>query len=171
MGLARRRGHRRVMGVELSSVAVVECASHDLPVVQGNLDEGLGSFADDQFNVVVLSQTLQLVTRVDELLAEMLRVGRRAVVCFSNASRDSNRRRMVDEGRGPRPLAFEHDDIFETPPMRQFSIRDFQGLCERLGLVVERRLGLRRSDGDVEAGELDDGVDVAIYVLGRAPTH
>ncbi len=171
MGMARRRGHPRVMGVELACESVIECASHDLPVIQADLDHGLGSFADGQFDVVVLSQTLQLVNHVETLLGEMLRVGRRAVVSFSNASRTSNRRRLVEEGTAPRPLAFDHEDVFEAPPMRQFSIRDFEALCERMGLVVERRLGLRGRDGDVAEGELDDSVDVAIFVLGRGDSR
>ncbi len=169
MGMARRRGHARVMGVELACDAVIECAGHDLPVIQADLDQGLGSFADGQFDVVVLSQTLQLVNHVEALLDEMLRVGRRAIVSFSNASRASNRRRLGEEGRAPQPLAFEHPDVFEAPPMRQFSIRDFEGLCERMGLEVERRLGLRGREGDMAEGELDDDVDVAIFVLRRGP--
>jgi methionine biosynthesis protein MetW len=156
------------MGVELACESVIECASHDLPVVHADLDEGLGSFADGQFDVVVLSQTLQLVNHVEALLDEMLRVGRRAVVSFSNASRASNRRRMVEEGRAPQPLAFERDDVFAAPPMRQFSIRDFEALCERRGLSVERRLGVRGPSGDFVEGELDDSVDVAVFVLARA---
>jgi len=169
MGMARRRGHPRVMGVELSCESVIECASHDLPVIQADLDDGLGSFADGQFDVLALSQTLQLVNHVKTVLLEMVRAGRRAVVSFSNATRASNRRRLVEEGTAPRPLAFDHEDVFEAPPMRQFSVRDFEALCRRMGLAVERRLGVRGRDGDVVEGALDDSVDVAIFVLGREP--
>ena len=165
LGRARARGHSSLMGVEISSLAVVECAVHDVPVIHGDLDEGLGSFADGQFDVVVLSETLQLVKRVEHVLAEMLRVGRRAIVSFSNAGCATNQKRLIEEGHAPRPLAFEDHDVFEAPPMRLFSVSDFDGLCERMGLHVERRLGLAEVGGQPIEADLDVNADLAIYVV------
>jgi homoserine O-acetyltransferase len=167
LGRARARGHARLMGVEIDCNAVVECAAHDLPVIQADLDEGLVSFADDQFDVVVLSETLQLVKRVEHLLEEMLRVGKRAIVSFSNAACAENHRRLFEQGSAPRPLAFEVHDVFEAPPMRLFSLSDFDGLCDRMGLHVERRLGVVRDSGGLIEDELEREADLAIYVLSR----
>ena len=49
-----------------------------------DLNLGLGVFADGQFDCVILSQTLQAVSDVKRVLAEMLRVGRQGIVSFPN---------------------------------------------------------------------------------------
>jgi homoserine O-acetyltransferase/O-succinyltransferase len=51
-------------------------------VVQVDLNKGLAPFADGQFDVVVLSQTLQTVLDAPCVLHDMLRVGRRSIASF-----------------------------------------------------------------------------------------
>ena len=51
-------------------------------VIQQDLNKGLSNFCDQQFDTVIMTQTLQAVRRPDLVLAEMLRVGREAVVTF-----------------------------------------------------------------------------------------
>jgi len=47
-----------------------------IPVIQGDLDEGLADFPDKSFDVVVISHTLQQVNQPRALLLEAGRVGR-----------------------------------------------------------------------------------------------
>ena len=75
LSLLRERGHQRLVGVELDEQAVVNCVRRGLDVVQADLNHGLSTFADGQFDVVVLSQTLQTVIDVRTVIREMLRVG------------------------------------------------------------------------------------------------
>jgi methionine biosynthesis protein MetW len=53
-------------------------------VIEHNLDQGLERFADDSFDLSIMSQALQAVNYPDQLLDEMLRVARQAIITFPN---------------------------------------------------------------------------------------
>ena len=82
----RDRDHHEIMGIEWDEQAIVACVRRGLDVVQADLNKGLAAFADGQFDVVVLSQTLQAVLDAPRVLHDMLRVGRRGIVSFPNVA-------------------------------------------------------------------------------------
>ena len=49
-----------------------------------NLEDGLAGFEAQSFDVVILSQTLQAMHRTEQVVQEMLRVGKEAIVTFPN---------------------------------------------------------------------------------------
>src|SRR6185369_16138618 len=71
-------------GIELSREGVNECVAKGLAVIQGDADTDLVDYPDDAFDYVILSQTLQATRRPREVLENMLRIGRRAIVSFPN---------------------------------------------------------------------------------------
>ena len=56
-------------GVEISAEGFHACIDRGVPVLQADIDEGLGDFDDGSFDVVVLSQTLQATRRPAFVLA------------------------------------------------------------------------------------------------------
>ena len=72
------------IGVEISDERVLTCVQRGVHVIQQNLEDGLAMFDDQQFDIVVLSQTLQSMHNTEHLLREMTRVGREAIVSFPN---------------------------------------------------------------------------------------
>jgi homoserine O-acetyltransferase len=163
----RAAGHANLMGVELSERAIVDCTRRGLSVVHANIDEGLGAFADGQFDVVVLSQTLQAVGDVQRVLREMLRVGRRSIVSFPNAAHDGNRRRLAEDGRAPETAFTGAHRWYDPPPLRLFSILDFEELCASLDLQVERRVALDLKQGREVRVDVNRTADFAIFVLSE----
>src|SRR5512133_2793217 len=77
LALLRATRHADVHGVELDLDNIAHCVRRDIPVVQLDIDEGLRDLADGSFDVVVLSQTLQVVRKPALVLREMWRVGKR----------------------------------------------------------------------------------------------
>ena len=69
-------------------------------VVQVDLERGLAGFDDGSFDCVILSQTLQSMRRIEEIVGEMLRVGREAIVTFPNFGHWSHRWQIL-RGRMP----------------------------------------------------------------------
>ena len=63
-------------GVEIDDATVLAAIRNGINVIQGNLEKGLDEFADQAFDHVVLSRTLQTVRHTEGILREMLRVGR-----------------------------------------------------------------------------------------------
>ncbi|HUS91351.1 MAG TPA: homoserine O-acetyltransferase [Phycisphaerae bacterium] len=163
------RGHQRVMGVELDEQAVVASVQRGLDVVQGDLNEGLAAFADRQFDVVVLSQTLQSILDVEGLIGEMVRVGRRCIVSFPNFAYHKLRRVLHDAGRAPESAGQLRYKWYNSPNIRFFTIADFREFCREKGLRVHRCLCLDTEEGrDIAAGEdCNYQADVAIFILSR----
>ncbi|MEP4189536.1 MAG: methionine biosynthesis protein MetW, partial [Sneathiella sp.] len=71
-------------GIELSQEGVNACVSKGLSVVQGDADMDLVDYPDKGFDYAILTQTLQATHRPKEVMAQLLRVGKKAVVSFPN---------------------------------------------------------------------------------------
>ena len=129
-------------GVELSEAGVLACVRLGLSVRQGNLQEGLKDYPDAAFDTVILSQTLPYLNDPAFIIAEMLRVGRRAVVSFPNWGHWRCRLGLLLGGRFP--SAADLPQAWETPPRaRPLTIRDFEVFCQRSGFRVASRTFLR----------------------------
>ena len=137
--------HARGSGVDISPAAVEACVARGLPVVHGDLDEGLADFADDSLDVVILSLSLQQLRRPRMAIREMARVGRLAIVSFPNFAHWSLRAQLAFRGRMPvsKDLPFQW---WDTPNIHLCTIRDFRALCREEGLCIEREIALRALD-------------------------
>src|SRR3546814_16456434 len=71
-------------GVELDDQQMIAAVRRGVQVIQQNLEEGLALFDDQQFDTVVLSQTLQSMHHTEHILREMARVARYGIVSFPN---------------------------------------------------------------------------------------
>src|SRR5436305_3131697 len=96
-------------GVELSGAKVQRAISRGVSVYQGDIDQGLADYPDQAFDYVILSQTLQETRRPLQVLREMLRVGRRAIVAFPNFGHWRVRWSMLFAGKAPKTKLFPHD--------------------------------------------------------------
>jgi len=167
LSLLRRRGSGNLLGLELNAKAIVDCVGQGLRVVQRDLDRGLGVFADGQFDVVVLSQTLQAMRRPDAVLREMLRVGRVGLVSFPNFAHHAAVRQLLERGTSPvtEGLPFPW---WSSPSIRFFSIKDFENLCRELSIDVVQRVAIDSATGELAGGDYNTRADMAVCVLKRA---
>ncbi len=159
---------RRALGVEVSEYAILECVRRGVEVIHGDLDNGLELFEDDAFDVVILSHTLQAVGDVERVIAEMLRVGRRAIVSFPNAAHETQRRRLGEEGLAPQASLLESHRWSDPPPLRVLSIRDFERFCAERGVAIGDRVALDTGAGAVVEDDVNRSADLAIFVLERS---
>lgn len=134
-------------GIELSMAGVSAAVAQGLSVIQGDADTDLGDYPTGAFDTVILSQTLQATYEPRTVLANMLRIGRRAIVSFPNFGHWRVRSGLLLNGRMPvtDTLAYEW---YDTPNIHFCTIRDFLVLCRDLGVTVERGIAMNR-DGDV----------------------
>jgi methionine biosynthesis protein MetW len=127
-------------GVEIDDAEVRACIRNDVSVLQLDLESGLGLFQDRSFDCVILSETLQTIHRTEQLLREMLRVGREAIVSFPNFGHWSARMQVL-LGRMPMSESLPYE-WYETPNVHMCTITDFEDLCRRLGVRIRERLVL-----------------------------
>jgi len=127
-------------GVEINDAEVVACVRNDVNVLQMNLEDGLSVFRDGSFDYVLLSETLQTIHRTEQLMREMLRVGREAIVSFPNFGHWQARLQLL---LGRMPVSKELPYAwYETPNVHLCTLTDFEDFCRRLGTRIEERLVL-----------------------------
>jgi methionine biosynthesis protein MetW len=94
---------------------------------------------------VILNQSMQEVKKVDELVHEALRVGRRVIVGFPNFAYFRARLMLFFRGKSPITPSLPYR-WFDTPNVRFLSIADFRDFCREKGLLIQEAhyLGERR---------------------------
>jgi len=163
----RRSGHPRIVGVELDEQAILACARRGLDVVHADLNKGLPSFADGQFDCVVLSQTLQAVRDVEGVVDDMLRVGRQCIVSFPNFAYHKHGKRLAEEGRAPKSEGLLPFSWYDTPNIRFLSIADFEDCCAEKDIRIHRRLALNTETGAEVQDDANHNADLAIFVISK----
>lgn len=79
------------LGIEISLERIKKCLERGISVIQEDLNEGLKDFQDKSFDYVVLSQTLEDISKPVYLIHEMLRVGKKCIISFENLAYWKNR--------------------------------------------------------------------------------
>jgi len=143
-------------GIEISTQGVQACVSSGLSVVQGNVETDLKDYPDGAFDYVILSQTLQAMHEPREVLEQMMRIGKRAIVSLPNFAYWRLRLYMMFKGRMPvsENLPYEW---YNTPNIHFCTIRDFVALAKEMNLTIERSLFL-----DEEGSSKTIGKSVAV---------
>ena len=140
--LADERG-ADARGIELSQGGVNDCVAKGLPVIQGDADTDLSDYPDAAFDYVILSQTLQATHRPRDVLTNMLRIGRRAIVSFPNFGHWRIRAQVALMGRMPVTENLSYS-WYDTPNIHFCTIRDFVALARAMDVTIERSVALNR---------------------------
>jgi methionine biosynthesis protein MetW len=153
----------RGYGVENDPEKILACIKNGINVIQADMDRGLTGFDDGFFDHVIMSLSLQAMHNTQGILAEMLRVGREAVVSFPNFGYWRHRQSILN-GRMPVSKSLPYQ-WFDTPNVRFFMIEDFEALCAQSGIAIHKRLAL--DEGRVIVDDPNFLASVAVYRLGR----
>jgi homoserine O-acetyltransferase len=129
-------------GVELEHDSVLDCVCRSIPVIQYDIERGLGAYDDKSFDVVILSQTLQTLKDPKKVFLEMLRVGEKVIVSFPNFAHWRCRLQLLLKGKAPvtQELPYGWHD---SPNIHFLSLKDFERFCEELGAEIQRRIPLK----------------------------
>lgn len=132
------RGH----GVELYHDSIIACVEKGVPVIHGNLDEGLNDYQDHSFDYVILSRTLQVVHKPHLLLREMIRIGKTCIVSVPNFGHVKVRSYLFFRGRMPvtRELPYQW---YDTPNIHLLTVRDFYTLCKAEKIEIIKQINLK----------------------------
>ena len=125
-------------GLENDPDNIAECVAKGINVIEQDLDKGLGNFASNSFDIVVMTQALQAVHYPDRILDEMLRVGRQCIITFPNFGHWRCRWYLASKGRMP-VSEFLPYTWYNTPNIHFCTFEDFEALCrEREAQVINR---------------------------------
>jgi methionine biosynthesis protein MetW len=126
-------------GVEKDDANWLACMNNGVNVIQMDLEDGLSGFEGQSFDTVILSQTLQAMHNTEEIVLEMLRVGREVIVTFPNFGYWRNRTQILS-GNMPVSKILPYQ-WFDTPNVHLCTINDFDQFCKNHKIsVLERKV-------------------------------
>ena len=151
-------------GIEIDDAGVLASIASGINVLQSDLESGLAGFDDASFDCVILSQTLQAMRHAEDIVVEMLRVGREAIVTFPNFGHWTHRWQIV-KGRMPVSTSLPYQ-WYDTPNIHLCTVADFDAFLAERRLPVMNRVVLA---GGRPAGLLPNLLgELAIYRFRRA---
>lgn len=125
-------------GVEFDHDNITTCIEKGINVVEKNIDEGLASIQDSSFDTVIMTQALQVMYHPDQIVDEMLRIGKECIVTFPNFGHWRARGYLAFRGRMP-VSKFLPYTWYNTPNIHFCTFKDFEQLCvERNIHILER---------------------------------
>ena len=125
-----------VRGMELEEDKVKQCISKGLPVIEGNAETELGQFPDKAFDFVVLSQTLQAFYQPENVLDQLLRIGKKVIISIPNFGYWQVRASLLFFGKMPITKSLPNT-WYNTPNLHMCSIKDFYQLCEKKKIKID----------------------------------
>lgn len=128
-------------GIEIRPDLAQRAAARGVAVYHGDLESSLAEYPEGAFDYVILSQTLQELRRPLEVLEQMLRIGRHAVVGFPNFGHWQVRLSHLASGRAPRTRLFPHA-WHSSPNIHFLTVLDFEETIAEKQWRVETRLFL-----------------------------
>lgn len=171
--LAHLQSNKKVngYGLEIDAGNITTCLRKGVNVVEQNLDDGLGNFADDSFDMVVMTETLQAVKAPDHMIDEMLRIGTECVVTFPNFGHWRCRAYLATQGRMPIAAHLPHA-WYNTPNIHLCTFKDFERMCYQKRLpIIERFVVDERHLSRPLANRFPNVFGhIAFYRLGRRNT-
>lgn len=139
--LAWLQAHKNVSGrgIELSQTGVHRAIAKGLSVIQGDAEADLQYYPDQAVEYAVLGQTLQTLKNPKEVLTQLVRIARYAIVSVPNFGHWKNRLYLGVLGRMPVTKTLSYS-WYDTPNIHFCTISDFAALVSELGLTIEKRL-------------------------------
>ena len=127
------------LGVEIEEKNIEECLLRNINVIEQNIDDGLINFSNDSFDVVILSQTIQVLKNPNNALEEITRIGETCIVTIPNFGHWRSRLSLLLNGRMPvtSPLP---ESWYATPNIHLCTLKDFEMLCSELLIKIEERV-------------------------------
>ena len=125
-------------GIEKNKDNWLLSLKNNIDVIQMDLEAGLAGFETNSFDLVILSRTIQSMNHIEEIIHEMMRVGKEVIITFPNFGYWKNRFQIM---QGNMPVSDELPyKWYETPNIHLCTIQDFDNLCRENKIKVEQRL-------------------------------
>jgi len=158
-------------GIERVEARVAAGIEKGLSVLHGDINAEILDYADNSFDYVILSQTLQQVYEPAALLQELLRVGSRGIVSFPNFSHWRIRFQLLLKGYAPISDQLPYE-WYDTPNIRVITLKDFRRFSREVGFSILKEAAINTSSRDRRGRVVGFMPDLlatyGIFMIGRA---
>ena len=155
MNLLKEEKNIEVRGLELSQDNVQQCIHKGLPVIQGNAETELHQFPDQSFDYVILSQTLQAFYKPEEVLKNLLRIGKSVIVSIPNFGYWKVRVKLLFFGEMPITKTLPNT-WYNTPNLHMCTIKDLFHFCAEKNIEIKKAIGINEDKtSEIKKGNLE----------------
>ena len=131
-------------GLELKKENVTKCIYKGLPVIEGNAETELHQFPNRSFDFAVLSQTLQAFYSPENVLKDLLRIGKSVIVSIPNFGYWKVRTSLLVFGSMPITKALP-DTWYNTPNLHLCTIKDLFKFCLEKNINMDKIVGINKN--------------------------
>ena len=144
MDLLIKEKNIKVRGLEINKENVKKCISKGLSVIEGNAETELHQFPDQSFDFAVLSQTLQAFYSPENVLKDLLRIGKSVIVSIPNFGYWKVRTSLLVFGSMPVTKALP-DTWYNTPNVHLCTIKDLFKFCLEKNINMDKVVGINKN--------------------------
>ena len=144
MNLLIKEKNIKARGLEIKEEHVKKCISKGLSVIEGDAETELHQFPDKSFDFVILSQTLQAFYNPEQVLNDLLRVGKSAIVSIPNFGYWKVRTSLLLFGKMPVTKTLPNS-WYNTPNLHMCTIKDLFNFCLDKNIKINKIVGLNEN--------------------------
>ena len=141
MEYLKNHQHNDVRGLEPNKNLVQKCIAKGLPVIEGDAEKELVQFPEKSFDYVVLSQTLQAFLYPEEVINQLLRIGKQTIVSIPNFGYWKIRLHLLFKGTMPITKNIPYE-WYNTPNLHMCTIQDFINFCNQKNIKIDKSICL-----------------------------
>jgi|TARA_B110000263_G_scaffold247436_1_gene260296 methionine biosynthesis protein MetW len=141
MEYLKKNQNNDVRGLEPEKKLVQECIAKGLSVIEGDAEKELIQFPKKSFDYVVLSQTLQAFLNPEEVLNQLLRIGKQTIISIPNFGYWKIRLHLLFKGTMPVTKNIPYD-WYNTPNLHMCTIQDFVNFCDKKNIQIDQSMCL-----------------------------
>ena len=130
-----------IRGLEISKNNVQKCIEKGLTVIEGDAEKDLKQFPISSFDYVILSQTLQAFLDPENVISELLRIGKKAIVTIPNFGYWKVRMHLLLKGTMPVTNNLPNE-WYNTPNLHMCTIQDFVNFCKKKNIKIDKSMCL-----------------------------
>ena len=144
MDLLIKEKNIKARGLEINKENVKKCISKGLSVIEGNAETELHQFPDRSFDFAVLSQTLQAFYSPENVLKDLLRIGKSVIVSIPNFGYWKVRTSLLAFGSMPVTKTLP-DTWYNTPNLHLCTIKDLFKFCLEKNINMDKVVGINKN--------------------------
>lgn len=151
-------------GIEIDHKKVEICLRKGLSVVEGDANFEIKNFPDHSFDYVILSQTLQTVSKPKLILNEILRISKHAIISFPNFGHWLCRLQLFFLGKMPVTQDLKLS-WYDTQNIHLCTMNDFFELLKEMKLKSKEIYGITRNKKVIQSSKFFLNIFAAHAVL------
>ncbi len=163
----KKKNCSKLLGIEIDPKKVVNSYKKGLEVINSDINIGLKRFNDNQFDVTILSQTLQSIKNVESTIEEILRISKKTIISFPNFAFKPLREMLFNQGKAPKLEGLYGYNWYNTPNKRFPTILDFQEFCQDKNIDIQESFYLDTQNKKFIKIDPNLNADTAIFVLSQ----